>query len=193
MSYYNWTEIAKKNSNNELAQIVRNRNSEPEEKVEAALTELKNRGFETNDYSQMIENIKNCEPEIDENTPTLYSDRVIYTFSILFSVIFGGILFARNLKEVDNKKGIYPVVIFSILYTALSIYVLNLIKIGTAGTFLLGAIGALIINNLFWDKYIGRGRVYHKKSYKKPLIIALVIFIPLAAFVVWATIIVGPQ
>jgi hypothetical protein len=193
MSYYDWTEIAKKNSNNELAQIVRNRNSEPDEKVEAALTELKNRGIETNDYSQMIESIKNNEPKIDENAPTLYSDRVIYTFSILFSVIFGGILFARNLKEVDKKSGIYPVIIFSVLYTALSIYVLNLIKVGTGGTFVLGAIGALIINNLFWDKYIGKGREYHKKSYKKPLIIALVIFTPITILAIWATIVAGPQ
>jgi len=193
MSYYDWTEIVKKNTNTELAQIIRNQNSETEEKVAAALIELQSRGIETNDYSQMIESIKNNEPKLDENAPTLYSDRVIYTFSILFSVIFGGILFARNLKEVDNKTGIYPVIIFSVLYTALSIYLLNLINAGTGGTFVLGALGAIIINNLFWNKYIGKGRLYHKKSYRKPLIIALAIFTPIVALVIWATIVTGPQ
>lgn len=193
MSYYNWTEIAKGKTSNELLQIIRNKNTESEEKVSAALAELQSRGIETNDNSQMIESIKNNEPKLDENAPTLYSDRVIYTFSILFSVIFGGILFARNLKEVDNKSGIYPVIIFSVLYTALSIYILTLINVGTVGTFVFGALGAIIINNLFWNKYIGKGILYHKKSYKKPLIIALAIFIPITVLIVWATILTGPK
>lgn len=182
-----------KNTNNELLQVIRYRNSEPEEKIIADLNELKNRGMETNEYSQMIEGIKNNEPKLDEDTPTLYSDRVIYTFSILFSVIFGGILFARNLKEIDNKKGTYPVIIFSVLYTSLSIYVLNLVKVGTGGTVVLSAIGSLILNNFFWNKYIGKERIYIKKSYKKPLIIALVIFTPILVFAIWSTILTGSQ
>lgn len=177
----------------ELANIIRDRMHEPEEKVTATLLELKKRGIEATDYSEIIESIRSREPKLEENTPTLYSDRVIYVFSILFSVIFGGILFARNLKEVDKKNGIYPVIIFSVLYTALSIYILNLINAGTPGTFVFGAIGALVINNVFWSKYIGKDIKYHKKSYKKPLIIALAIFTPLIALIIWATIVAGPQ
>ena len=59
------------------------------------------------------------------------------------------------------------------------------------GTLILGALGALIINNIFWNKYLGKGILYHKKSYRKPLIIALIIFIPLLAFVIWGKIITG--
>jgi hypothetical protein len=193
MSYYNWTEIVSNNTNLELANIIRDSTHEPEEKVTATLVELKKRGIEATVYSEIIESIKSKEPKLDENLPTLYSDRVIYIFSILFSVIFGGILFARNLKEVDKKIGIYPVIIFSVLYTALSIYILNLINAGSPGTFVLGAIGALVINNVFWNKYIGKDIKYHKKSYKKPLIIALAIFTPILAFIIWATIVAGPQ
>lgn len=193
MNYYNWPEIVSNNTNLELANIIRDSTYEPEEKVTATLIELKKRVIEATVYSEIIESIKSKEPKLDENLPTLYSDRVIYIFSILFSVIFGGILFARNLKEVDKKNGIYPVIIFSVLYTALSIYILNLINAGTPGTFVLGAIGALVINNVFWNKYIGKEVLYHKKSYKKPLIIALAIFLPITALVVWATILTGPQ
>jgi hypothetical protein len=193
MSYYDWTEIVLKNTNLELAKIIRDSRTEPEEKVTAALNELKKRGIETTDYAEILESIKEIEPKLDENSPTLYSDRVIYTFSILFTVIFGGILFAKNLKEIGNKRGIYPVIIFSILYTVFSIYVLSLIKIGSVGAVFFGAIGAIVINNVFWNKYIGKGVLYHKKSYKKPLIVALIIFIPFTALVIWSTIVAGPQ
>ena len=193
MSYYNWTEIVSNNTNPELAKIIGDRQTEPEEKVTAALNELKKRGIETTDYLEIIESIKKSEPQPDENAPTLYSDRVIYTFSILFSVIFGGILFAINLKEVHKRKGIYPVIIFSVLYTALSIYILNLIDVGTYATLALGAIGALILNTVFWNKYIGKGIKYNKRSYRKPLIIALAIFTPILALIMWATIVAAPQ
>jgi len=191
MTYYDWPNIVSKLSNDDLVRIIRDERSYPELKVAAALTELKNRGIDTENYHNLMESMKDKDPEPDENSPILYSDKVIYTFSILFSVIFGGILFAINLKEVNNKKGILPVVSFSILYTALSIYLLNKINLGTLGSFIFGAFGAIIINNLFWNKYIGKGVAYRKKSYRKPLIIALIIFIPLTAFIVWATIITG--
>ena len=191
MSYYNWAEIAKNKTNKELAQIVKNRNTEISEKVTAALTELQNRGIETDDYSQIIESIKKNEPKLDENSPTLYSQRVIYTFSILFTVIFGGILFAINLKEVDKKNGIAPVIIFAVIYTALSVYILELINSGLPGTVVLAAVGGLVINNLFWNKYIGKNTEYHKKSYTKPLIIALLIFTPLLALTIWVLFING--
>jgi hypothetical protein len=191
MSYYDWPKIMAGFSNNELAKIIRDSQTEPEDKVSAALNELKNRGIETNNYAQMTESIKNNEPKLDENSPTLYSEKVIYVFSILFSVLFGGILFALNLKAVNNKRGIYPVIIFSVLYTGFSIYILNLIKAGTSGTLIFGIIGSLVINNYFWPKYIGKGILYHKKSYKKPLIIALIIFIPLTALIILNFIITG--
>jgi hypothetical protein len=189
MSYYDWPQIAAKLSNDELLNIIKDKRSEPEPKVTAALKELKNRGFETESYPQLSESVKKVTATINDNAPTLYSDRVIYTFSILFSVIFGGILFAINLKEVNNKKGIPLVIIFTVLYCALSIYVLNVIDLKSSGSFLFGAIGAVILNTVFWNKYIGKEVQYKRKSYKKPLIIALAIFIPLTAFIIWGTIV----
>ena len=191
MSYYDWPKIMAGSSNNELIKIIRDSQTEPKDKVSAALNELKNRGIESDNYSQVIERKENTEPKPDENSPTLYSKKLINTFTILFSVIFGGIMLAINLKAVNNTRGIYPVIIFSVLYTALSIYILNLINVGTPGALAAGAIGALILNNVFWNKYIGKETLYHKKSYKMPLIIALSIFIPLTALIIWGMIYTG--
>ena len=171
-------------SKDELSNIIRNRSSEPDEKVSAAIGELRRRGYVTEEGAIDINKNVNAVP--DENSPTLYSDRVIYTFSILFSVIFGGVLFAINLKAVNKKEGIVPVTIFSILYTAVSIYILNLVNFGATGAAIFGGIGALIINSVFWKKYIGKDVLYHKKSYVKPLIIALIIFTPLIILIIWS-------
>jgi hypothetical protein len=183
MNYYNWLQIIPNLSNEELSNIIKNKTSEPEEKVSAALGELRKRGFAKDDGTIDIRNKVLIKP--DENSPILYSNRVIYSFSILFSVIFGGVLFAINLKEVNKKGGIVPVIIFSILFTVLSVYILNIVNLGTGGTLVFGALGALIINEVFWKKYIGKDTIYHKKSFIKPLIIALLIFIPLTIFVIW--------
>lgn len=64
MSYYDWTTIMKGFSVNELNKVVNEYNTESDEKVSAALTELKNRGIETSNY------VQNIEKQI-ENTKTL--------------------------------------------------------------------------------------------------------------------------
>jgi hypothetical protein len=184
MGYYNWLQIVTNLSKDELSNIITNKSSEPDEKVSAAIGELRRRGYVTDEGA--IDINKKVKAVPDENSPTLYSDRVIYTFSALFSVIFGGVLFAINLKTVNKKEGIVPVTIFSIFYAALSIYILNIVNLGTMGAILSGAIGAMIINNFFWKKYIGKDVLYHKKSFVKPLIIALIIFIPLFFLIIWS-------
>jgi len=189
MSSYDWPNIVSKLSNDDLAGIITNESSEPELKVAAALTELKNRGIYGSNFHKLLESVK--DKELDENLPVLYSEKVIYSFSILFTVIFGAVLFAVNLKEVNKRKGILPVISFSILYTVLATYILNKIDLGTAGSLIFGAIGAVIINNLFWSKYIGKDLSYRRKKYAKPLIVALIIFTPIAAFLIWATIVTG--
>lgn len=121
----------------------------------------------------------------DEDLPTLYSERVIYTFSVLFSVIAGGILLARNLKEVNRKDGIPHVIAFSIIYTMLSGYLMNVTKIGPVGTVVLAIVGSMVLNSYFWKAYIGTSIAYHRKRYGKALVIALLILVPLFFFAMW--------
>ncbi len=188
MSYYNWNKIMQKKPTEELLRIAKEKGKEPADKVNAALSELKNRGFDEAAYSQINEkaNVKERAPKLDENAPTLYSEKVIYVFSILFSVLFGGILLAINLKEVDNRKGIAPTIIFSLTYSILSVYILNRINASTTTTLIFALIGATLLNEIFWKKYIGKDIAYHRKSYIKPLIIALIIFVPIIILYIWA-------
>jgi len=55
MSYYDWPNILKKYSDNELKKVVHDKHTEPEEKVSAAVIELNNRGFEINNSTHTIE------------------------------------------------------------------------------------------------------------------------------------------
>jgi hypothetical protein len=144
-------------------------------------------------YAPVVDPVVVDATEEDENIPTLYSDKVIYTFSVFFSVIAGGILLARNLKEVDRKDGIPHVIAFSVIYTFLSAYFLNVIKLGLVGTATLAIIGSMVLNSFFWNTYIGKGITYYRKSYRKALIITLIILIPLSLLAVWGAAFSGQQ
>lgn len=148
---------------------------------------------EAENYAPVVDPLVVDATEEEENIPTLYSDKVIYTFSVFFSVIAGGILLARNLKEVDRKDGIPHVIAFSVIYTFLSAYFLNVIKLGLVGTATLAIIGSMVLNSFFWNTYIGKGITYYRKSYRKALIITLIILIPLFLLAVWGAAFSGQQ
>jgi hypothetical protein len=148
---------------------------------------------EAENYAPIVDPLVVDATEEEENIPTLYSDKVIYTFSVFFSVIAGGILLARNLKEVDRKDGIPHVIAFSVIYTFLSAYFLNVIKLGLVGTATLAIIGSMVLNSFFWNTYIGKGITYYRKSYRKALIITLIILIPLFLLAVWGAAFSGQQ
>ena len=175
----------------ELIEIAKNARKEPEVKVQAALAELKNRGFDTTEHEKLFEQAKERKPKPDENSPTLYSKRAIYVFSALFSVLFGAAMFITNLKETDKRKGIFPVIAFAFLWIALTIYLGESFNLPRSASLILSLIGAIFLSEFFWEKYIGNEVVYHKRSVKKPLIIALIIFVPLTAFIIWAMIVAG--
>jgi len=165
-----------------LNEITEQQDVETAKTEEIALTETKAKNEALEDNSFVLENEGFDE---DEDLPTLYSERVIYTFSVFFSVLAGGILLARNLKEVNRKDGIPHVIAFSLIYTFLSGYLMNVSKSGLVGTVVLAIIGSMVLNQYFWNAYIGRGVNYYRKSYGKALIIALLILIPLFFFAVW--------
>lgn len=185
MEQYDWPRIMANKTSQELKQILNTRATEAKVKVEATIVELKKRGL-LNAEDRIDEEAFDKLESIDENAPTLYSDRVIYTFSILFSVIYAAILFAMNLKAVNKRKGILPVILFSVIYAVSTVYIIEYLQVGAWATLLLNGMGALIINTLFWNNYIGKSVKYNKRSFTKPLIIALLIFTPLVALLIWS-------
>ncbi len=111
----------------------------------------------------------------DINAPEYYSKTAIYGFSVFFSTLAGVILLAINIKKSGSKKGIIPIVIFGVVYMAL-VTILGL-KIHAPSGFaiLAGGVGALLLNEYFWKKYIGQEQ-YRKRSIWAPLIICLLAF-----------------
>jgi hypothetical protein len=115
--------------------------------------------------------------------PDLYSRQMVYTFSALFSVVVGVILFIRNLHEIGKKKYTFPVCMGLLAYFAIGVLILSLWTQYILAPFYFNVIGALIINYLLWDELIGDDLKYNKKSFVKPLIICMIIsVIPIITF-----------
>jgi hypothetical protein len=159
--------------------------TEPGANAEPEIAEKKPDAENPEVYTPVVEPVADDEELIEETAPTLYSERVIYVFSVLFSVLAGGILMARNLKEVGRKDGIPHVIAFSLIYTFLSGYFMNVSKFGLVGTVLLAVIGSMVLTSYFWNAYIGKGIAYYPKSYRKALIITILILIPLFLILAW--------
>lgn len=114
----------------------------------------------------------------DPNAPELYSKIVITVFSTIFSTIFGAILLMYNMKQTNNQKGRIQVLIFGILWTIASILVLNYIGLKANFSIIFNLVGAGILTEYFWNKFIGKEFEYRKRSWIKPAIISVIIVIP---------------
>ena len=116
----------------------------------------------------------------EEKLPKLYSKRVILSFCAFFSVMFGGVLLMRNMAQIGNKKAQAQVFIFSFFYMVFVISVMTYFEISSNLTIPFNIAGAAILNEHFWNKYLGEVE-YEKKSWYKPAIIsfgiALVFFL----------------
>lgn len=87
----------------------------------------------------------------------IYSKRAVWGFSIFFTTIFGGILLMQNLLSLNKKKQAYQVLAFSILYTALGIYLANISETpNTSINFAVNAVGGIILTEFFFQKIRAR-------------------------------------
>lgn len=113
------------------------------------------------------------------DSPKIYSKKAIWGFSVFFSAIFGGVLLMQNLKGIGKKKEANIVLLLSILYTAATIYIVNIPEeTQTSLTYLCNMAGALILIQLFHKKHFPIEQNYEKKKIWKPLIISVLITIP---------------
>lgn len=181
-----------------LQEYLDNRTKYTSEAIEAAIAEMKKRGRTFSDEElanlrnelqakrdaankeedEFFRNPWNTNIVSDENAPAYYSERAIFLFSAFFSVIFGAVLLSINCRSTEFKKNVWKIMVFGIVYTGLQLWVLSLIPRSTILTFLCSMVGALLMNYLFWKRYIGKDTKYRAKPIWKPLIIGLIIFIP---------------
>ena len=192
-----------KKTDAELQSIVSDKQTYVEEARQAAIWELENREIKSDaienaskeiedskikreeQKNEKIEFIKK-DPNIvdDPNQPELHSKRVILMFSIIFSTIFGAVLLMYNMKETKNSKGRIQVLIFGVLYTAISIAIITRLNIILNLALIFNFVGAGVLTGYFWNKFIGKEFKFRKRSWIKPAIISVVI----ASLLVLATI-----
>ena len=191
-------EMMSKMSDYELNGYIENRKNYTKEAVESAILELKYRGkefseIETTEILQQFnkKKVETKEPEninlfassngwkknvvTDQSATEFYSEKAIYLFSVIFSVLFGSVLMAINLRKTESKKGVFEVLGFGILFFAFQIYVLSMIPRNTIFTLMFSMVGAVILNYFFWRKYIGQETKYRAKPIWIPLIIGIVL------------------
>lgn len=109
----------------------------------------------------------------EEQQPELYSKTLILAFAILFSVIFAAVLLFLNLRKLKKSKAAIYVLSFAIGYLIATAIVLQVSGLPPEFTFVANVIGAAILNEFFWNKYIGRDRQFRTRSWVKPTMVAL--------------------
>lgn len=160
-------------------QILKERNghSQELEAVEKELIEAKEKKVTFQEEDIKEHNKKDYLTD-DPNAPELHSKKVITVFSALFSTIFGSVLLMYNMKQTGNVKGRFQVLAFAVLYTIAIITIVNSLKTSFNITIILNLLGAYVLNEYFWNKFIGKDFLYRKRSWIKPAIISVIIIIP---------------
>lgn len=116
----------------------------------------------------------------EQNLPQLYSKTLILIFSIFFSPIFAAVLLFSNLKSLGKKSAAWWVLLFAIGYLLATAVVMSLFNLSPSLSLIANVIGAAILNEYFWNKYIGSETEFQKKSWIRP--VAISVFIVLVMF-----------
>jgi len=117
----------------------------------------------------------------DKDAPEYYSQTAIYVFSILFSVFFGSVMMAINLKN-SQKQWVWSV-LFGLAFTVVFIFLGQFVPNSSTGLALIvNAIGVTIMNQIFWNKHIGKDTKYRAKPIWIPLVIGIILMVPFIYF-----------
>jgi hypothetical protein len=138
--------------------------------------------------SELIDTIP-AKPGSD-TIPFLYSRGAIQLFSVLFSVLAGGILMAINFHRTRQKNELFRVLGFSLSYTVLVYIAASSFKTPSSlVTVVLNLLGAFLIGEFFWNRVLGRNFQYVKQSIWTALLVALILISPL----IWYLLKYGPE
>lgn len=110
-----------------------------------------------------------------DDLPALYSKTLILIFAMLFSTIFAAALLMYNLNRIGQKKAMWWVLIFAVSFLILTGVVIQVFKLDPGMTLIANVIGAAVLNEFFWNRFIGRDTEFEKKSWIKPILISLLI------------------
>jgi hypothetical protein len=195
----NFNQRAALKSDEELHSCIDNRDKYLPESVEAAVAELQDRGVVfTDEELKVISEDMQARREIadsgtgifgifntgwnnnmveDPDAPVFFSKRAIFAFSVLFSVFFGSILLAVNVSKTRNRGSAILVVLYGLGFTMLQGILLRSYTLDPILSLISSIIGAYIMDNLFWSKYIGNSALYKSRPIWVPLIIGIAIVV----------------
>jgi len=183
-------------SDDGLEEYINNRQKYTSVAIYAAVDELKKRGriFTDEEFDKIATDVKQQEKirmqriadseakrkwdknlVEDSDAIELYSQKAISGFSIAFGLMFSSILMALNLNRTPSKRAIPLVIVFGIVFTVVQFYLLSLIPRNSGLTLATNFGGALILNSVFWKKFIGDETPYRKRKIWVPLIIGILI------------------
>ncbi len=108
----------------------------------------------------------------EQELPKLYSKRLILSFSIFFSTIFAAALLISNLRRLEKQAAAAWVLLFAIGYLVATAIVMTAFNLAPSLNVVANVIGAAILNEFFWNKYLGSEIEFEKKSWIKPAIIS---------------------
>lgn len=116
----------------------------------------------------------------DQENKKIYSAKLIRIFSIVFSPIFGGVLFFVNLKEAGKINEGIKILITSILFTFLGMAIVSRMQSPSSAIIMVvNFVGGYTLSYLIYPTYFNDKNQQYKKPWK-PLIIALLVSIPFA-------------
>ncbi len=107
--------------------------------------------------------------------PFYYSRGAVFRVSFFFSVVFGAILLAMNLKNREEKN---IVIGFGLTYLVLQITLATIIPFNVLLIFGFHLTGCAILHTFFWNKYIGKG-FYLKKTLNLEIVFVITIMLVL--------------
>jgi|SRR5665213_1634004 len=182
-------------SDEELHSYIDNREKYLPEAVEAAVAELQKRGVEFSDEElKVIAEDMQARREMaetgtgifgvfnsswnnnqveDPDAPSMFSKRAIFAFSVLCSVLFGSILLAINISKTPNRDKAFWVVLYGVGFIFLQAILSG--GYNPIFTILTNIAGAYIMDNFFWNRYIGNATLYRARPIWIPLLIGLVL------------------
>lgn len=190
---YNFHDRAASKSDEELYYCIDNREKYLPETVEAAVSELQKRGAEFSEEElRVISEDMQARREMaehgtgifgifntnwdnnqvyDPDAPAMFSKRAIFAFSVLCSVLFGAILLAINVNKTQNRDKALWVVIYGVGFIFLQAIIAG--GYNPIATILTSIAGAYIMDNFFWNRYIGKPTLYRARAIWIPLLIGL--------------------
>jgi hypothetical protein len=198
-------------SDEDLQKYIDHKATYTPEAVEYAIDEMQNRGRvfsdaelirirreiqlkKEADEAEENEAMKEMDANVvtDRTAPAYYSQAAIFAFGIFFSLLFSAVLLAININKAGSKKGGWQVIIFGLIYSAIQvtisvIWFMNTMPRKYSFIAVVGGLGALLMNEIFWRKYIGKDTKYRAKPIWKPLIIGVIIFTPFVFAVIYGS------